>query len=429
MTSSKFSVVVIGGGPAGLSAAIAASTDGASVLLVDSDIRLGGILKQCIHDGFGVHRFDENLTGPEYAYKDIKMLEQTNTYVLLQTTVTRVVKYDNSFLLTLCNRFGLVRIEAKTIVIATGCREKTSKHFAIHGSRPAGVMTAGIAQYFINILGQLPAKRAVISGSENIGMIVARRLTLEGAAVLGVYEQAGIPQGSLGNVVKCLNDFSIPLHTEHTVTRVSGGNRLKSAEIYRVDKNTNLIRGTENRIQCDTLILSVGLIPDNDIPYSLGVPLSEETGGPVCDHNYMTMVDGVFCCGNSTHINSLVDHISESGEKAGLSAARYMARDRRLVEIRTSKDFLYAVPNYFDIDMLHGDVFLYFRPREIAENMIVKVYIDNHEVSSQEYHTLRPPETERILIDLNANFSASLTTESRVELRMEKGKDTRKEEK
>jgi len=244
---------------------------------------------------------------------------------------------------------------------------------------------------------------------------------------LGVYEPSQTPQGSLGNVMYCLNDFSIPLHTGHTVTRVSGSSRLKSAEVYRVDKNENLIRGTENRIPCDSLIISAGLIPDNELAGSLNVPVSEDTGGPLCDHTYMTMVDGVFCCGNSVHINSLVDYISESGEKAGISAARYMAGDRRLVDIRTTRDFQYVVPKYLDIDKLHGVVYLNFRPAAIAENMVVKVYIDNQEVSSQEYETLRPPETERIPIDLNSGISASVTTESRIELRMEKGTAPAKE--
>jgi len=415
MIMSKFSVVVVGGGPAGISAAIAASVDGASVLLIEKDTRLGGTLKQAIHDGFGLLRYEERLAGPEYAFRDIATLEQTNTFVLLQTFVTNIARIDNTFQLTLCNRHGLVYVEAKSIILATGCIERTAKQMFLHGSRPAGVMTAGSAQYFTNIMGQLPTKNSIILGSDDLGLAVGRRLTLEGARVLGVYEPKSKPEGSLRNVGECLNDYSIPLHCEHSILYVSGAQRVAGVVIYRVDKNFNPIRGTENLVKCDSLILSVGLIPEKEFTEALGAPISPATNGPLCDQNYMTLVDGLFCCGNSVHINGMVDYISESGEIAGRSAARYMVRERQLVEIHSGKDFLYSVPQLLDLDMIRGETVLLFRSQDIRENAVVKVYVDGREIFSQEFLTLRPQEVERIVV----NFDSVLNFDSRVELRLE----------
>jgi len=415
MLMSKVGVAVIGGGPAGLSAAIAASYDGAQVSLIERDAKLGGTLKQCIHDGFGFHRYDERLTGPEYAFKDIYTLEQTNTFVLLQTTVTNIISNGNAFQLTLFNRHGIMTVDAKSVVIATGCRERSPNQVAIHGSRPAGIMTAGTAQYYANIMGQLPAKYPIIFGSGNIGLIMARRLSLEGGKVLGVYETKGKQQGSVRNVAECLNDFNIPLHFHHTITYATGTNRLNSVVICRVDKSLNPIRGSENQVKCDSLIISAGLIPETELTENLGIPLSTETNGPECDHNYMSMLDGVFVCGNAMYINDVVDYISESGEIAGRNAARYMLRTRQLVDIKTSKDFLYCAPHYLDIDMLHKETVIYFRSNETRENAVVKVYSDGVEVFSQDFIALRPTETERIAV----NFTAPLNPESRVEIRME----------
>ena len=414
MIVSRVGVVVIGGGPAGLSAAIAASYDGASVLLVECEQRLGGVLKQCIHDGFGIVRYDERLTGPEYVFKDTKTLDQTNTYVLLQTFVSRIVRSGNTFQLTLCNRHGIVQVEASSVVLATGCRERTAKQVALHGTRPAGVLTAGSAQYLINIMGQLPAKRAIILGSSNLGLIMARRLSLEGAKVLGVYEEQQTPVGALQYVAECLNDFNIPLHLGHTVTRVTGAHRLRAVELCRVDKSLNPIRGSENLVKCDTLILAVGFVPENELAESLRVPLSDVTLGPICDQNSMTMVDGVFSCGNSMFISDTVDYISESGEIAGRGAARYLARERRLVNINVSKDFLFAVPHCIDFDVLSGETIMFFRSNVERENAVVQVFVDNQEVFSQQFPVLRPQKIERVSV----NLAATLTPESKIDIKI-----------
>ncbi|MCL2662932.1 MAG: NAD(P)/FAD-dependent oxidoreductase [Oscillospiraceae bacterium] len=415
MLMSRVGVVVIGGGPAGLAAAIAASVDGASVLLVDRDTSLGGTLKQAIHNGFGALRHGDRLTGPEYAFADISNLEQTNTFVMLQTSVTKVVNTGNSFQLTLCNRHGIVFVEAKCVVLATGCIERSANHLSIHGSRPAGVFTAGSAQYYLNILGQLPGKNCIILGSSDPGLIIARRLTLEGARVLGVYEPSQSPAGLLQNVSECLNDYFIPLHCGHTVTHVTGSGRLKSVIVQRVDKNLNVIRGSENRIKCDSLILAGGLIPDTELADSLGIPISDVTDGPICDQNFMTMTEGVFCCGNALFINSMVDYISECGKIAGQNAARFMYGERQLISVSINKDFLTVTPQYLDLGMLRGEALLFFRPRERRENVIVKVLVNGQVEYSQEFLTLVPSEVERLAV----NFNTALTPESRVELRME----------
>lgn len=396
-----YDCLVIGGGPAGLAAAIAAHKNGAHTLLVEREARLGGILKQCIHDGFGLVRFQEKLSGPEYAERFIDMFQAENIEALTLTFVTRIQKTENGFAVTLVNRDGVETIASKTLILATGCRERTAKQVQIHGTRPAGVFTAGTAQHFTNLLGELPTKRCVILGSGDIGLIMARRLTLEGAEVVGVYEAKSTPSGLTRNIHQCLHDYNIPLYLSHTVTRVFGQDRLNAVEISKVDENMQPIVGTEQIIECDALILSVGLIPENELAENLGVQLDPKTKGPVCNAQLMTTVDGVFSCGNALHVNDLVDYVSESGEIAGENAAKYAKRARREIPITADKSFLYAVPQTLDLNADNRETILYFRSREILNGCRLVLSVDGKEVFSKKYPFLRPPEMEKLVIDFS----------------------------
>lgn len=409
----SYDVVVIGGGPAGLAAGLSAKNMGASVLIIEREKHPGGILKQCIHDGFGLIRFGEKLSGPEYGEKYINMVLEKGITILTSTFVTKVKRINENFEITLVNSSsGVFNITSRALVLANGCRERTSKQASIHGTRPAGVYTAGLAQYLVNILGYLPCKKCVVLGSGDIGLIMARRLTLEGAKVLGVYEAKKTPSGLGRNIAQCLDDYNVPLHLSRTITRIIGKDRVEGVEISEVDENMNPYFGTEEYVECDGVILSVGLIPENEIAEGLGIEIDKNTKGPVVDQNFMTMMEGVFSCGNALHVNDLVDYVSESGELAGKSAALY-AKSRVLrnsIPIEYSnKDFLYVVPQKIDLQSENKKIVIYIRSREIKNNISIKVMTGDTIIFNKKYRVVRPPEMERIEIDIsNVNSDAGI---------------------
>ena len=396
-----YDVTVIGGGPAGLAAAISAEKEGAKVLLVEREGRLGGVLNQCIHDGFGLIQFGEKLSGCEYATRFIREINETSVEISSLTFVSDIRKAASGYRLTLVKRDGLEEVETKTVVLATGCRERTAKQVAIHGTRPAGVFTAGSAQYFINVMGQMPGKKCVILGSGDIGLIMARRLTLEGAQVLGVYEAKPTPSGLMRNISQCLYDFNIPLYLSQTVTRVHGDARVSGVTVAQVDERMQPIPGTEKDIDCDTLILSVGLIPENELAEKLGVELDKRTKGAICDQKYMTLTEGVFSCGNTLHVNDLADYVSESGEEAGKNAARYAIRERKLIPVKSGSGFLYTVPQRININEIDSKTVFFFRAADERQKTCVRLLLDGTEIVKKTYQHLRPPEMERIEVDLS----------------------------
>ncbi|MEA4894298.1 MAG: FAD-dependent oxidoreductase [Oscillospiraceae bacterium] len=410
-------VIVIGGGPAGLAAAIAAKKTGAEVLLIEREARLGGILKQCVHDGFGLVRFGEKLSGPEYAERFIDEFNKEKVELLTLTFVTKIEKVPEGFRLTAVNRGGVVQVTSRTLVLASGCRERTVRQVFIHGTRPSGIFTAGTAQHFINLLGQMPTKRCVILGSGDIGLIMARRITLEGGAVAGVYEVKPYPSGLMRNIYQCLYDCDIPLYLSKTVTRIFGDDHLTAVEICSVDENMRPIEETAEIVECDALILSVGLTPENELAEKLGVELDPQTEGPVCDQNLMTSVEGVFSCGNSLHVNDLVDFVTESGETAGRAAAGFMRVKRAELPLHTEGNMQYLIPQKLDLSSKSLKTVLFFRSNKILKKNALIVTVDGREVYRKWFSVLRPPEMERIELDFGL---FGLTPQSRISFKIEK---------
>lgn len=327
---STYEIVIIGGGPAGMAAAIAAKKAGVTgVLILEREQELGGILNQCIHNGFGLHTFHEELTGPEYADRFIDQIQELQIPCKQNTMVMSITQ--DKFITALNREDGLIQIKAEAIILAMGCRERSKGALNIPGYRPAGIFSAGTAQYLINMKGYMPGKRVVILGSGDIGLIMARRMTLEGAKVLLVAEIMPYSSGLIRNQVQCLKDYDIPLRLSHTVVDIQGKERIEGVTLARVDEKGKPIAGTEEQISCDTLLLSVGLIPENELSVGMGVKMNQITAGPYVNENLETNIEGVFACGNALHVHGLVDDVSEEAKKAGENAAAYILKNKILL--------------------------------------------------------------------------------------------------
>lgn len=396
----KYDLVVIGGGPGGLAAAIEAKKNGInSILVLERDKELGGILQQCIHNGFGLHEFKEELTGPEYAGRFIKELEKENIDYKLDTMVLDIT--PEKVVHAINTKDGYMEIEATAIVLAMGCRERTRGAISIPGDRPAGVFTAGTAQRFINMEGYMVGKKVVILGSGDIGLIMARRMTLEGAKVLAVVELMPFSGGLARNIAQCLNDYDIPLYLSHTITDIQGDERLRKVVIAKVDENRKAIPGTEKEYECDTLLLSVGLIPENDISRKTGIKMDNRTNGPLVNEMMETSIPGIFACGNVVHVHDLVDFVSQEARKAGKSAAKYIKNEINespYIEITTGFGITYTVPQKFRLENIENSLEISMRVRNVYKNMRLQVVSGDEILVNQLKKHLAPGEMEKIKV-------------------------------
>ncbi len=413
-------IVVIGGGPAGLAAAIEAKKNGVKdVLVIERDRELGGILMQCIHNGFGLHVFKEELTGPEYAERFIKELSEMGIEYKLDTMVTdispeKVVKAMNT-------TDGLMNIQAKAVILAMGCRERTRGAIAIPGTRPAGVMNAGTAQRYINMEGYMVGKRVVILGSGDIGLIMARRMTLEGAEVLAVAELMPFSGGLTRNIVQCLDDFDIPLMLSHTVSEIKGRDRVEGVVISQVDGNMKAIPGTEKEYECDTLLLSVGLIPENELSRSAGIEIDRVTSGPIVNEAMETSVPGIFASGNVVHVHDLVDFVTAESRRAGANAAKYVLGELEnagpVQSTQAGEGVNYIVPHVIRKTNIEKDVTLFMRVGNVYHNAELVVKADDEIIMTKKRRHMAPGEMESLVIpsdklpDTNAVISVEVVQE------------------
>lgn len=408
-----YDIVVIGGGPAGLAAAIEAKKNGIEkVLLIERDRELGGILQQCIHNGFGLHTFKEELTGPEYAERYIDAFHNLGIEYKLDTMVLEVS--PNKLIKAINSEDGLLKIQAKAVILAMGCRERTRGAIRVPGTRPAGVMTAGTAQRFVNMEGYMVGKRVVILGSGDIGLIMARRMTLEGAEVLAVAELMPFSGGLKRNIVQCLDDFNIPLYLKHTVTNIEGHDRVSAVTIAEVDEKYKPIQGTEKRFECDTLLLSVGLIPENELSKETGLELDRITSGPIVSNTRETSIPGIFACGNVVQVHDLVDWVSEESQIAGKNAANYVKQldgsigesDLKSYRVKAANGIRYVVPQRVEISKntatleQKSKVELMMRVDNVYSDVVIQVKSGEQILDEFKRPHVAPGEMENIKVNL-----------------------------
>ena len=417
----KYNVVVIGGGPAGLGAAIEAKKNGAKeVLIVERDRELGGILNQCIHNGFGLHEFKEELTGPEYAGRFIKMAMESNIDYMLNTMVLGIEEDGDEKLISTLGEKGLLNIKADAVVLAMGCRERTRGAIDIPGFRPAGVYNSGAAQRYLNMEGYMVGKKVVIYGSGDIGLIMARRMTLEGAEVKCVVEINPHSSGLTRNIVQCLDDFNIPLKLQTCINYIHGKERVEGVTLAKLDENREIIPGSEEFIECDTVLLSVGLIPENELSTKVGVNLDRRTSGPIVDSTMSTNIEGIFACGNVVHVHDLVDFVTKESRIAGKQAGLYASNKKfkqgrdesysKKINTVAGDGISYIVPQSIDLNSTE-DINLFMRVRNICKNKKLVIRSGNEIVLEKKRLHMIPSEMETLKIDTSklSNIRTDIT--------------------
>ena len=396
-------VAIVGGGPAGLSAAVAAKKEGAEkVLIIERDESIGGILQQCIHPGFGLSYFKEELTGPEYAGRFAKEAVELGVEFLLNSMVLEVDEKEN-VVVCVNKEYGMTEVKAKSVILTMGCRERTRANIMIPGARPAGVYTAGSAQRLVNRQNQMVGKKVVILGSGDIGMIMARRMTLEGAEVLAVIELMDYLAGLTRNKVQCLDDFGIPLYLSHTITKIDGYQRVKGVYFAQVDANKKPIPETEKYIECDTLLLSVGLLPENELTRKAGIEMNPITNGPKVNQYMQTSAEGVFASGNVVHVNDLVDNVSTESMKAGKYAAQYamgtLPKETKKVENISGENVRYLCPHSLSVAEENEKVTLYFRVLRPELDVTIRAKVGDEVIATKKRQRVNPGEMENITFD------------------------------
>lgn len=403
-----YDLVIVGGGPAGLAAAVSARDNGIeSILIIERDKELGGILNQCIHNGFGLHTFKEELTGPEYAARFVAQVLERGIEYKINTMVVDIKKSTDISAdkkITAMNREdGMFEVEATAVILAMGCRERSRGALNIPGYRPAGIFSAGTAQRLVNMEGYMPGREVVILGSGDIGLIMARRMTLEGAKVKVVAELMPYSGGLKRNIVQCLDDFDIPLKLSHTVVDIEGKNRVEAVTIAEVGPDRKPVPGTKERYTCDTLLLSCGLIPENELSKSAGVSLNPVTSGPVVNDSLETNIDGIFACGNVLHVHDLVDYVSQEASTAGKNASAYIkngpSKDTKIVEILPVDGVRYTVPKYIRPTEMDDTLTVRFRVGAVYKNCSIATYFDDELISKQKRPVMAPGEMEQVILD------------------------------